>query len=266
MIITMDAMRRYDKTSQQYPLRLLTSEKTILKPDNHFFAGPAHDHMLLFVWAGSVALDYEQQTIPLEQDSCVYVPRYKPFSLCAEQTAVCLWVEFAYDAPLPLLQQARLSILPATVKLRDGFDYLHRLCSLTSTLPGLPEALVLILLDGLHRQIRTPDDSLRLYQQCCDWIDAHAHTACTTADVSEALGYSTAHLGRVMRQIGGESLGQRIARRRIAQIKHCVLYSSLSLENIAVQLDFGSPELLRKFFRYHTGMRLTDYMRQTRGT
>ncbi len=38
--------------------------------------------------------------------------------------------------------------------------------------------------------------------------------------------------------------------------------TELSAEDIASRLDFGSAELMRKYFKYHSGEALSDYRRR----
>lgn len=63
----------------------------------------------------------------------------------------------------------------------------------------------------------------------------------------------------MIRSVGGECLSDKIIQFRIAKIKQVCSVEDLSIADIANKLDFYSSELLCKFFKYHTGMSITEY-------
>ncbi|MDO5311764.1 MAG: AraC family transcriptional regulator, partial [Clostridia bacterium] len=128
-----------------------------------------------------------------------------------------------------------------------------------NNLPGTREGILLSLVNDMKKNAASVSSEIALYKKACQWIEDNAADAISAQDVANALGLSREHLGRVIKAVGGESLCKKTAEFRIIEIKRLCADKNLTLSDIAGELSFGSAELLCKFFKYHTGISVTEY-------
>ena len=126
-----------------------------------------------------------------------------------------------------------------------------------NTLSGVNEALLLNILNILNILCDSYSADLRLYQKFCELLESSGYI--TAEQASDAVGCTVAHLNRTIKKYSNKCLSTVISEKTISKIKMLIKYSDYSTKEIALALGFGSPELLRKFFKYHTGMSLKDY-------
>ncbi len=81
----------------------------------------------------------------------------------------------------------------------------------------------------------------------------------TTSRVAAALGYNADYLGRIYRQVYGETLTEAIHRRRVGVACNYLLDSSLTIEQIAVKCGYADPDYFRRVFRRALRMSPSDY-------
>lgn len=126
-------------------------------------------------------------------------------------------------------------------------------------LPGVNEGLLLNILNMLSIRYNYYSAELSLYQKCYEWIEQNAYRFISAEYVAEAMGCSVAHLNRTVKKYSNKCLSEMIAEARISAIKQFVKFSDSSTQDMALNLGFESAELLRKFFKYHTGVSLKEY-------
>ena len=95
-------------------------------------------------------------------------------------------------------------------------------------------------------------------------IENNSDRNITAENVADALDRSRAYLNRVIKSVDGSCLSEKIISSRIKRIQNLCSVENLSLAEISQKLDFYSPELLCKFFKYHTGMSVSDYRNRYR--
>ncbi|MBL0929291.1 MAG: helix-turn-helix domain-containing protein, partial [Alphaproteobacteria bacterium] len=72
-------------------------------------------------------------------------------------------------------------------------------------------------------------------------------------DFPRALGVSTTHLTRTCRQIVGRSATQIMQERLMIEARRDLVYTALSISQIAFQLGFSDPAYFSRFFATHAG-------------
>lgn len=128
-------------------------------------------------------------------------------------------------------------------------------------LPELGAALAVLLLTALDRATAVErnrrDDGLVGRAQAIlgeDYGDVPSVEA-----VARRLGVSSVWLNRSFRQEIGESPGEWIRSRRLAEAKRLLARRRLSVTEVALRLGFTSSQYFSAAFRHHFGMTPTDY-------
>ena len=80
-------------------------------------------------------------------------------------------------------------------------------------------------------------------------------------ELAKELQYTPEHLNRIIRLYSDITLAELLAQKRVEKIKAYALEGGYTLAELAKLFDFYSPELLRKYFHYHTGKNVTDFLR-----
>lgn len=81
---------------------------------------------------------------------------------------------------------------------------------------------------------------------------------------AEALGVTAGQLGRLCREVLGMSTLDAINARVVHEAQRELVYSSLSVKQVAAELGFVDEAYFGRFFRKHTGYRPTDFRARAR--
>ena len=173
-------------------------------------------------------------------------------------------IHFESDMQLDILKSGELCITENAISMKEYVKRLHETDFYNEVVPAIREALLLILLDELWRSINTKNSDLQLYIRCMTWLEENVVRAITVADAAAAMGCSKEHLTRVVKRSSARALGDIIAQKRVENIKALASSGKYTIAEIAEILDFYSSELLRKYFRYHTGQSLAAFIRLQR--
>ena len=79
------------------------------------------------------------------------------------------------------------------------------------------------------------------------------------------LGLSASHLNRIVRQIGQTSVGQLISDRIITESKRHLLFTGMTVQQVADSLGFADPAYFSRFFTRHVGLAPRHYRDQQQG-
>lgn len=96
-------------------------------------------------------------------------------------------------------------------------------------------------------------------------LDARCRSRQPVARYAEAMGISAGQLTRICREAFGISAIEAIDRRAVHEAQRLLMYSSLSVKQIARELGFRDEAYFGRFFRKQTGLRPTEYRLREQG-
>jgi AraC family transcriptional activator of pobA len=95
-------------------------------------------------------------------------------------------------------------------------------------------------------------------------LDARFRDHLPVAAYADALGITAGQLGRLCREVLGMSTLDAIHARVVHEAQRVLVYSSLSVKQVAAELGFDDEAYFGRFFRKHTGYRPTEFRAQAR--
>ena len=125
----------------------------------------------------------------------------------------------------------------------------------------LCELRLLEILMELAQPTSAARDSGRLFHSFCRYCNAHLNEALDAETVSAALGCHKDHLNRLVKRFCGKTFRDYVATVKLEAAQTLLGGTDLTVEQIAHNLGFATPELFVKFFRYHTGTTPRRYRR-----
>lgn len=96
-------------------------------------------------------------------------------------------------------------------------------------------------------------------------LDERCRTRQPVASYADTMGISAGQLTRICREAFGISAIEAIDRRAVHEARRLLVYSTLSVKQIARELGFRDEAYFGRFFRKQTGLRPTEYRHQEQG-
>jgi AraC-like DNA-binding protein len=246
-----------EREPKQTSLTILRSQKLHLGNSFVYHTNLTENDALFLVSSGSI----ESENKIIESGNIIYVPKYSGFNFLATKPTELFEIVFNYSEKF-ILSSKKSYVIKAPLYTQEMFNQIYRNPSFCDNLPGVNEGLLLNILNTLNILCNSYSGELALYQKCHEWIEQHAFHPITAEYTAEAMGCTVAHLNRTVKKYSNKCLSVTIAEARISAIKQFVKFSNSSSQDIAQKLGFESAELLRKFFKYHTGVSLKEYKKQ----
>lgn len=119
-----------------------------------------------------------------------------------------------------------------------------------------------LMIDQLIEVQYTHNDRSFIAYRMKAFIEDHATASFRVRDLAEHVGLSVSRTTHLFKQFFGQSILDYALEVRIAIAKERMLYSSLTLEQIAVTCGFGSYSYLYRVFRKKTGMTPAQYRKK----
>ncbi len=264
MLYTIDNANKYEnmeRSVEKHFLELLSCKKHQFGEDYLWRVSPSDKYELFCVLSGGIRIRGEEKS--LGKGAVALVRSCSRYDIDVEGGSVIVRIAFFASAILPILARSKDSPFFSASGSFPQINKLRQMSNNRNTVTGVKEAVLLDLLNDLNEYARASQSELLLYQRACEWIEAHSDKAISARDVATALGCSRAHLGRTIKLIGGDTLGERIAACRVARIKNMCRIEKAAVSEIASRLGFYSSELLCKFFKYHTGISISEYAKKS---
>ena len=255
---------------------LLHCETISLRIRVHDWEIRAHWHadlcQLLYVHKGRAQVEVEGQLHVLEQSAIQVIP-----PLCVHGFQFSPNVEgfvLTLAAPLVAQLQARLggsiSALQRVASYPAGKDrhYLNNLFSvLQSEYVGaqpardmLLQSLISVLLVWVTRQVMVRHESRQLPQRGREYLSQFNQRVETlfreqpsVEQLAHQVGISVAHLNSICRELAGRSALQIIHQRQLLEAKRQLIYTPMTISEVAESLGFADPAYFSRFFRRLTG-------------
>ncbi|UVM54936.1 helix-turn-helix domain-containing protein [Pseudomonas sp. B21-012] len=236
---------------------------------------------LLFLYAGQAEIEVEGQVRRLEQAAIQVVP-----ALCVHGFRFSSDVDgyvVTLAAPLVNLLHTQLAGAPAalaqagTYLAGDDRNYLYSLFSALQQeyqrdLPGRDlqlRSLINLLVVWISRQcLQRHGQGLavargREYLQSFNTlVEAQFRQQPSVEALAHEVGISVAHLNSICRELAGQSALQIIHQRLLLEAKRELIYTSLSIKQLADSLGFADPAYFSRFFRRLTGKAPSDFRHQ----
>lgn len=256
MIYTVDDNKYYSlgkREVERVSLSIIQIKEHRLDDGNFFSSKVTQSKALFLVTSGSIIINDTE----IKKGSVVYISKFTNYKFSAAEPAHIIEILFDYsDDYLPLFRE-NFRILEAPLEIIEYINRIYYNKFYINTLTGVNEALMLNVLNMLNILCDSYSAELGLYQEFCKWLESSNNI--TAEQAADAMGCSVAHLNRTVKKYSGKCLSAVISERKILEIKMLIQYSNSSTKEITRKLGFESPELLRKFFKYHTGISLKDY-------
>lgn len=225
---------------------------------------PTDKYELFCVLSGSVCIvsDKISDKKRIDKNGILLIRQFSQTKLEIEENTELVHICFAASHMLPILNDETTHPFSCIFTNTSLINKLYRLSCSKKVIPGIKEAVLLELLNDINDHSTASHSEFSLYLRACDWIESNSSTAISSQDVSVAMGCSRAHLNRVVKMISGECLSGMIARYRLERVKNLCDSGNISVTEVAQRLDFYSTELLCKFFKYHEGVSISEYMKR----
>lgn len=264
--------------SQDWPTPDLLHCETIPKRSRlyHWEIQP-HRHadlcQLLYVHQGLAEVDIEGQRHQIREATIQVVP-----PLCVHGFHFSEDIEgYVLTLAAPLVAQFQAQIgssvnalaLAASYPAGDSRTYLHSLFSaLQSEYAGdqpardmLLRSLVSVLLVWVSRQVirreeaaQTPERGREYLSRFTALVEAHFREQPSVEQLAHRVGISVAHLNSTCRELAEQSALQIIHQRLLLEAKRNLIYTSMSISQLADSLGFVDPAYFSRFFRRMSGM------------
>ncbi|MGN0553054.1 MAG: hypothetical protein ACI4I1_06695 [Oscillospiraceae bacterium] len=213
----------------------------------------ASSKTLILVTSGSMSIGDNK----IKKDNIVYISPYANYKFSAIESADVIEILFEYsDEHIPLFSES-IRIFEAPMETIDCINRIYYNKLYINTISGVNEALLLNVLNMLNILSASYSAERGLYQKLCEWLEVSNYT--TAEQAATAMSCTVAHLNRIVKKYSNKCLSTINSEKMIIKIKMLLKYSKYSTKEIAENLGFGSSELMRKFFKYHTVMSLNDY-------
>lgn len=257
MIYTSDKNLKYvngERIVKQISVNVTDCKRYDLENNYVFNSNLCENHMLFLVISGIVNFKNEN----IYEGSIIYISKFSSYTLTCLKHASLIEIAFEYSDKITLFDKP-FRIMDASFEAKDYIEKIYSTKFIKASLPGIKEGLLINLLNTLNVSCDIYKKELNVFKNCREWIEQNTNNYITAQDVAVALSYTPAHLNRIVKKHCGKCLSTLISEARISKIKQLIQYTNYSTEEIALTLQFDSPELLRKYFKYHTGMSLKEY-------
>lgn len=261
---------------------LLHCETISLRSRIHDWEIRTHRHadlcQLLYVHKGRARVEVEGQYHELTESSVQVIP-----PLCVHGFQFSPDVEgfvLTLAAPLVTQLQAQLggsmSALQRVASYPAGKDR-HYLNSLFGALHSeyvsaraardmLLQSLISVLLVWVTRQVIQRREARQVPQRGREYlnlftqqVEALYQRQPSVEDLAHRVGISVAHLNSICRELAGQSALQIIHQRLLLEAKRHLIYTPMTISEVADQLGFADPAYFARFFRRLTGTSPSAY-------
>ena len=223
---------------------------------------PTDKYELFCVVSGRVYIPSVKKTT--DKHSIILIRKFSQIKLEIEENTEIIHIGFTASDIIPVLNSYGNHVIFENFANVSLINKLYRFSCNKNHLLGFNEALLLELLYDINDYSRAAHSEIALYQQACDWIEKNSAKSITSQDVATAMNCSRAYLNRIIKTISGECLSNVVARHRLERVKNMCDGGNISVSEIAHRLDFYSPELLCKFFKYHEGISINEYKKKSK--
>lgn len=256
---------------------LLHCETISLRSRIHDWEIRPHRHadlcQLLYVHKGRAQVEIEGQQHVLAQSAIQVIP-----PLCVHGFQFSSNVEgFVLTLAAPLVAQLQAQLGGSMSALQRAASYLagqdrHYLNSLFNAVQNeyvgaqpardmLLQSLISVLLVWVTRQVIQRREARQEPQRGREYlslfnqqVEAQFREQPNVEQLAHQVGISVAHLNSICRQFSGQSALQIIHQRLLLEAKRHLIYTPMTISEVAENLGFADPAYFSRFFRRLSGM------------
>lgn len=173
------------------------------------------------------------------------------------------WIHFT-PAPQRLPKTLRLPQHRRVPRPERLAELLHRFVAdqTDGTLTPLAGGALLLLMLGETTAAPPRGEAVgavALVRKAEEFVSGHLRRGISPGDVARAVGYNTAYLSRLFRQVHGVTLGGFIHRVQVAQARTLLRDSAAPLKQVASRCGFRDAGYFRRVFRRELGIAPREY-------
>lgn len=211
------------------------------------------DYILYFINDGRMVVNGKA----VEKGSVLFIARFSVYKISFLGNMDVYELFFEYSGEMALFDE-KVRIFKTYGEVFEYIEKMYKNSFCKNNIPGVNEGLLLNIINKLNMMCAYSPGEINLYQKCREWIEENAYRNITAKMAAEAMGCTAEHLNRMVKKHSGSCLSEIIAEMRINEIKKCIK-NNITFNDMVNRLDFGSVELMRKFFKYHTGISPKEY-------
>lgn len=278
---TIPVFKLYGEGHDWHTPDLLHCESIPKRSSQHHWEIHQHRHadlaQILYVQKGSALLDIEGEWTGIDRPSiqvvpplCVHGFNFSPdidgFVVTVAAPLIS-WLQEQVDAQQPVLQHpgcypvgADKSYLDMLCKALDH-EYGHPAPSRDLLLRSLVSALVVWLSrQDLQRQAaERPDRGQAYLKAFSSLVEKHYRDHLPVSHFASRLGVTAVHLNTLCRRLVGQSALEILHQRLLLEAKRNLIYTTLTVSQIADSLGFSEPAYFTRFFKRLTGRTPKDF-------
>jgi len=243
-----------ERTEKPIKLNIIRTQYHHLDVGCDYNSNLTENHMIFLVTSGSICINNEN----VAHGSIICIPRFSKLKFTTIQFVNLIEITFDYSESITLFNN-KIRIIKSQSEEQESIKKIYANSFFNNSLIGVGEGLLLNLLNTLNNLCDSSSCELELYEKTREWIEQNSTFAINAENTARAMHCTVAHLNRTVKKHSGRCLSSIITEKRIIEIKRLIETSNFSTEDIALKLNFNSPELLRKFFKYHTGISIKMY-------
>nr|WP_321410501.1 helix-turn-helix domain-containing protein [uncultured Carboxylicivirga sp.] len=137
-------------------------------------------------------------------------------------------------------------------QLRSIYEAEHSIEKYDQIINYLRVLLLSISINKQANDLSTASPQSELYQRFQSVLDKHINYSTKVVDICDHLQINSRKLNTALKSITGKGVKEVIDERLILEIKRLLLYSDLSVKEIAFKLGFDEAANLTNFFKRHT--------------
>ncbi|MGR6856524.1 bacillibactin transport transcriptional regulator Btr [Bacillus halotolerans] len=121
-----------------------------------------------------------------------------------------------------------------------------------------------LIYDLFTAHVSDQNDTQSAIEKTKHYIETHADTKITLAQLSKMAGISAKHYSETFKKWTGQSVTEFITKTRITRAKRLMARSNCKLKEIAHQTGYQDEFYFSRIFKKHTGSSPTSYMKKRR--
>lgn len=204
---------------------------------------------LILVLEGAVRIEEEGVRYELQSGDMLFLEPGKAHGGFCESTEQVgfYWFHFLTNIPLPFKVCKGAEIYEVKYLLK-------RLLHITNQFEDIgaaADAAGVLLLEELQQCSRQSCADTALIHQVAEYARINADRNVTVAEIAEHFGYHPDYIGRLFKKHFQTGLKEYIGGMRIKKAKDLLLFTTLTVEQAALELGWSDANTFIKFFTYH---------------